>query len=64
MNCRATIKGMALLSAIESGLVKANDSGNYCIDEFEAFWRLFSQNIEKAALMLEHQNGGAVQAAK
>lgn len=47
---KISLKGTAILAAIESGLVKKDSSGNYPTEEFEKFWTIFEESVSKHSI--------------
>lgn len=46
--CKITLKGEALLLAIDSGLIRKNVFGGYNITPFERFWNNFLPVLKNA----------------
>lgn len=46
MYIKVTPKACALIAAVNAGLVKETENGDYDIEAFEAFWAEFSKNVQ------------------
>lgn len=51
LDCRLTLKGRAIMAAIECGLISRDEDGNYNLENFCQFWTTVEQGIIIPALI-------------